>query len=72
MVVLSTGAAFEATLGGTAAGDAFKGTNGADTIRGGGVGGILRGMSGDDRLYGAGGPSLALIAQLKYLEPSFG
>ena len=52
MVILSTGAAFAATLGGTAAGDALRGTNGADTIRGGGGGDILRGMSGDNRLYG--------------------
>ena len=51
MVVLSTGVAFAATLGGTAAGDALKGTNGADTIR---SGDILRGMSGNDRLYGDG------------------
>jgi hypothetical protein len=38
MVVLSMGAAFAATLGGTAAGDALRGTNGDDTIRGGAAG----------------------------------
>lgn len=55
MVVLSTGAAFAATVNGTPAADLLEGTAASDVLHGGDGGDILKGLAGDDELYGEGG-----------------